>query len=146
MNHEELRPHIRDERPAASDVVIIRGGPDTLGKLAAHARRTHRAYCLDGSPLWGVSVFCALDTSGPASLEGLLSGRVSTYRAVHTPTVGQIEDAGFTLLATFARPHYTLRLRDAIHDEFSRLLAALGPPRENPYHSLMERRTRREPR
>ena len=35
----------------------------------------------------------------PASLEGLLSGRVSTYRAGHTSTVSEIEEAGFTLLA-----------------------------------------------
>ena len=146
MNQEDLRPHVRDERPSSGDVVIIRGGPDTLGKLAAHARRIHRAYCLDGFPLWGVSVFCALDATGPASLEGLLSGRVSTYRAVHTPTVGQIEEAGFSLLATFARPHYTLRLRDASRDEVERLLATLGPPRENPYHPLVERRARRESR
>ena len=145
MNHEELRPHVRDERPSTSDVVIIRGGPDTLGKLAEHARRTHRAYSLDGSPLWGVSVFCALDTRGPASLEGLLSGRLSSYRAVHTPTVGQIVEAGFMLLPTFARPHYTLRLRDVSRDELERLLAALGRPRENPYHPAVERR-RREPR
>ena len=51
MNQEELRPHVRDERPSSRDVVAIRGGPDTLGKLAEHARRTHRAYCLDGFPL-----------------------------------------------------------------------------------------------
>src|ERR1700694_4854133 len=98
MSLEELRPHVRNERPSTSNIVIIRGGPDTLGKLAEHSRRTHRAYSLDGSPLWGVSVFCALDTRGPASLEGLLSGRLSTYRAVHMPTVGQIVEAGFTLL------------------------------------------------
>jgi hypothetical protein len=146
MTREEIRPHIRDERPSTSDVVIVRGGPDTLAKLATHARRTHRAYCLDGSPLWGVSVFCALDATGPASLIGLLSGRVSTYRAVHTPTAGHIEEAGFTLLPTFARPHYTLRLHAAGHNDLERLLAALGAPRENPYHRLAERRARRDPR
>ena len=142
MNQEELRDHVRDEWPSASDVVIIRGGPDTLGKLSTHAHRTHRAYSLDGLPFWGVSVFCALDARGPASLDGLLSGRLSTYHAVHTPTVGQIVEAGFTLLPTFARPHYTLRLRDASHGELERLLAALGSPRENPYHPPVERRRR----
>ena len=142
MNREELRPHVRDERPSTIDVVIVRGGPDTLGKLAEHARRTHRAYSLDGLPLWGVSVFCALDTLGPSSLQGLLSGRLSTYRAVHMPTVGQIVEAGFTLLPTFARPHYTLRVRDANRDELERLLAALGRLRENPYHPQVERRRR----
>ena len=87
-------------------------------------------------------MFCALDVRGPASLHGLLSGRLSTYRAVHTPTVGQIVEAGFTLLPTFARPHYTLRLPDASADDLKRLLAVLGPTRENPYHPPVERRRR----
>ena len=74
--------------------------------------------------------------------------RLANWQRTHAAciAVGQIEEAGFTLPATFARPHYTLRLRDASHDEVERLLAALGPPRENPYHSLVERRARREPR
>ncbi len=48
---EELRPYVRDERPSDDATVVIRGGPDTLAKLARHARRTHDAYVLDGEPL-----------------------------------------------------------------------------------------------
>ncbi len=67
-------------------------------------------------------------------LDGLLSSRLANYRWVHTPTARQLGDAGFTLLATFSRPHYTLLL-DQITDELlGRLEAALGPPIENPYH------------
>jgi hypothetical protein len=68
---EELRPYLRDEGPPDDAIVVIRGGPDTVAKLASHARRTHDAYVLDGAPLWGIFVYCALDDVGPASLDGL---------------------------------------------------------------------------
>jgi hypothetical protein len=48
---EELRPYLRDEPPPDGATVVVRGGPDTLAKLAAHASRTHDAYVLDGDPL-----------------------------------------------------------------------------------------------
>jgi hypothetical protein len=50
----DLRAHLRDEQLPSDSVVVIRGGPSSLAKLAAHARRTHDAYQLDGMPLWGV--------------------------------------------------------------------------------------------
>ena len=86
---EELRPHLRDERPPDDATVVIRGGPDTLAKLTMHARRTHDAYVLDGEPLWGISVYCALDDVGPASLDGLLR-RFASYRAVHLPRMDDL--------------------------------------------------------
>jgi hypothetical protein len=131
---DELRVHVRAELLDADRTVTLRGGPDNLDKLRRHARRTHRAFELDGAPVYGVSVFCALDDLGPASLDGLLSSRLVTYRWVHAPPAGQLTAAGFTLLATFARPHYTLLLSQATDDVLMRLEAALGPPSENPYH------------
>jgi hypothetical protein len=77
---EELRPHIRGDAPPVDTTVVVRGGPDTADKLARHAVRTNRAYQLDGRLFWGVSVFLALDETGDASLNGLLSGRMRTYR------------------------------------------------------------------
>jgi hypothetical protein len=76
---EDLRPHVREEEPRSDDVVVVRGGPGTLAKLAAHARRTHRAFSLDGAPFWGVSVFCALDEIGPASLDTILVVKMANY-------------------------------------------------------------------
>jgi hypothetical protein len=140
---DDLRPHLRDEQPRSRDIVVVRGGPDTLAKLAVHARRTRRAYCLDGEPLWGVSVFCALDEVGPASLDGILAGRMATYTLVHTPTVGRLTEAGFDLLPTFGRPHYTIRLPSDTEGELTRLLAALGPAQANPYHGGRPRHGRR---
>lgn len=89
---------------------------------------------LDGQSVYGISVFCALDDIAPASLDGLLRTRLTTYRWVHTPTVQQLAEAGFTLLATFGRPHYTLVLGSIANDELEKLEVALGSPSENPYH------------
>ena len=130
---EELRPYLRDERPPDGATVVIRGGPDTLAKLAMHARRTHDAYVLDGEPLWGISVYCALDDVGPASLDGLLR-RFASYRAVHLPRAGQLRGAGFLLLPSFGRPHYTIRLNGDDPAGLTLLLDALGPTEANKYH------------
>lgn len=130
---QELRPHLRDERPPAHGVVVVRGGPNSVARLREHARRTHDAYVLDGKALWGVSVFCALDDVGSASLDALLE-RFASYRVVHLPTVGQLAAAGFELLPSFRRPHYTVRLADDSEGTLKTLLDALGPAEANPYH------------
>jgi hypothetical protein len=137
---EDLRAHVRDEALPADAVVVLRGGPDTVEKLAGHARRTNTVYSLDGAPVWGVSVFAALDDVGPASLDSLLRERLATYRLVHTPTVGAITGAGFELLPTFNRPHYTLLLPSDAELDLRRLFAALGPAEANPYHGARPRR------
>ena len=59
----------------------------------------HDAYV---EPLWGISVYCALDDVGAASLDGLLR-RFSTYRVVHLPRAGQLRRATFQLLPSFGR-------------------------------------------
>ncbi len=130
---EELRPYLRDERPPDDRIIVVRGGPDTLAKLAVHARRTHDAYVLDGEPLWWISVYCALDDVGPASLDGLLR-RFASYRVVHLPRTGQLRRAGFPLLPSFGRPHYTIRLDDGDQAGLTRLLESLGPAEANKYH------------
>ncbi len=136
---QELRQHLRDERVPDDSVVVVRGGPATLAKLAGHAQRTHAAFVLDGQPLWGVSVFCALDDIGPSSLEGLLQ-RFSSYRAVHLPRAGELRDARFELLPSFARPHFTVRLMGDGPEELSRLLDGFGAAQPNPYHGRRPRR------
>lgn len=142
IEREELRPHVRSGTVPDGDVLVVRGGPDGAAKLAGHALRMHRAYVLDGEPMFGVSVFAALDDIGPASLDGLLAGRMATYRQVHLPTAGALATAGFTVLPTFGRPHMTVVLGSAAELELRRLLDALGPPRANPYHGGPRRRRR----
>jgi hypothetical protein len=78
-------------------------------------------------------VYCALDDVGPASLDGLLR-RFASYRAVHLPRADQLRSAGFVLLPSFARPHYTIRLDGDDPAALNRLLGVLGPVEANKYH------------
>ena len=132
-HRQELRPHLRDEQVPDDSVVVVRGGPASLATLTSHARRTHHAFVLDGQPLWGVSVFGALDDIGPSSLEELLK-RFASYRVVHLPRAGQLRATGFALLSSFGRPHFTVRISDDGPEELGRLLDALGTAERNPYH------------
>jgi len=57
---------------AAQAQAAPRGGPDTPDKLARHARRTARAWPIDGQPLLGISVLAvrgirSASCSAPAS-------------------------------------------------------------------------------
>jgi len=137
---DELRPQLRAEPAPAEALIVLRGGPDTISLLRTHARRTQRLYCLDGAPLLGISVFGALGNEGSASRDGLLAGRLVTYPLVHAVTVGALASAGFEVLATFRRPHFTIRLRTDADAEASRLLDALGTAQENPYNGEVQRR------
>jgi len=110
---------------------VLRGGPDTADKLQTHALRTARAWSLEGSPLFGVSVMCALDDVGPAAIDELLK-QMRTYRVVHRCAVGDLRLAGFELLATAVRPHFTVKLMSATTEEIARLLATFGLPGDNP--------------
>jgi hypothetical protein len=129
---EELRDRVRsDEVPPGEAAVVIRGGPDTLLLLGTHARRLHRAFVLDGAPVFGVSVFVALDDVGAASERGVLSGRLRSYPSIYRCTVGDLLEHGLGLLPTFTRPHYTVLLPEL--DSVDDLASALGALRPNPY-------------
>jgi hypothetical protein len=146
LAREELRPRLRAEPAPTPDTLLLRGGPDTVSLLRSHARRTRRLYCLDGVPLFGISVFGALDDEGPASRHGLLSGRLVTYPLIHAPSVGTLVAARFELLATFRWPHFTIRLDGDSVAEAIRLLDAIGPAEENPYNGEVRQRRVERPR
>ena len=124
---------LRDERLPADATVVVRGGQDTADKLLRHALRTARAWSLDGHPLLGISVFAVLDRP----LEVLLRQRFATFRTVYLPTVEGLLGAGFELLPTARRPHFTVCLRSANETEVAQLLVALGPARDNPAYGQM---------
>lgn len=106
---EELRARVRPDEPVPGDALVaLRGGPDTRSLISSHARRMNRLFVLDGGPVWGISVFVALDPTGPASAEGILRRRLLSYQSVYLPTVGALRVAGFDLLPTFGRPHFTV--------------------------------------
>jgi len=120
-----------EDQPAPGARIVLRGGPDTEALLRSHARRLHRAFVLDGRDVYGVSVFVALDDVGPASQRGLLTGKLLSYPLVYTPPVGALTEAGFKLLATFGRPHFTVLMAGPA--DAGKLFEAFGPLRENPY-------------
>ena len=129
----EQRSRLRDEEPPDESVVVVRGGPDTIDKIAKNAVRTARAWTLDGEPLEGISVFCALDPTGDGSLDGVLS-TMRSYRLVHLRRAGDLRTNGYELLPTATRPHYTLLPAGGATLIPERLLAALGEAQPNPFH------------
>ena len=50
------------------------------------------------------------------------------------PHAGELRIAGFQLLPSFGRPHYTVRLSGDDRAELARLVDALGPAQANKYH------------
>jgi hypothetical protein len=48
--------------------------------------------------------------------------------------VARLRSAGFDLVPTFKRPHYTVAVESAMPEDIDRLLDALGPAGVNPYH------------
>jgi hypothetical protein len=127
----EQRLRLRAEHPLAATTLVIRGGRDTPDKLRSHVQRTARAWSLDGQPLLGISVFAVLDPP----LDDLLRRRFATFRTIYLPTVGDLTEYGFDLLATALRPHFTVRLRHADDQELGQLLEAFGPPQPNPQYA-----------
>jgi hypothetical protein len=129
---EELRRRVRDEDPPPDESrVVLRGGPDTGSLILSHARRVNRAFVLDGAEVWAISVFVALDDVGPGSARGILQTKLRSYASVYLPTVGRLRQAGFEMLPTFARPHFSVLLPGL--DTAPELFEALGELRINPY-------------
>jgi hypothetical protein len=87
---------LRGEPPPAASTLLVRGGPDTVGKLRRHAERTARAWALDGEPLLGISLFAVLDTS----LDDLLRRRFTSFRTIYLPTASRLAEYRFELLPT----------------------------------------------
>ena len=58
---------LRNESPPDNAVVVIRGGPDTVDKIAYHAAKTAKLWSYEGAPVEGISVFLALGDSGEHS-------------------------------------------------------------------------------
>jgi hypothetical protein len=132
---EELHFQLRREPPPGDDVVVVRGGDDNAEKLRRHAERTHRAYVLDGKPFYGLSAYCAVDELA----ERRLYRQLASYRVVRPSTVGRLRTAGFWLLPTFARSHFSVVLPGSEDADLDRLLACFDPASHNPGHGRFHR-------
>lgn len=78
-------------------------------------------------------MFCALDAEGPTSIAGVLSA-MRTNREVYFVPVGAVAVAGYELLPTGKRPHFTLHdpnQRSTI--DMQELLDLLGEPQRIPF-------------
>ncbi len=139
-DREDLRLHLRDEVFPRGSILLLRGGPDTPSLIRSHARRTNRLYCLDDRPLWGVSMFAALDATGPSSFDGILAGRLASYEVVHVPSAADLVEGDLQLLPSFRRPHYTVAWASDSLDQAEHVLGLLRAPQENPYNREVRRR------
>ena len=77
------------------------------------------------------------------SVEGVLVGTIADacrnsrrigdlYARIRLSTVGRVRADGFVLLATFARPHFSVLLPDVSEPTLTRLDACFDPPIANP--------------
>ena len=62
---------------------------------------------------------------------GILSGLLRSYPTVHLPRAGTVLEAGFQLLPTFDRPHYTLRLSSNEDNDLQKLVRTFGDGQKN---------------
>lgn len=131
---EPVEPFIRaGERPDPGASLVVRGRPLTVEGLLRNADATRCRYSLGGEPLAAVS---AEVTADGWSLDAILAGpRMRTRSRYATAPVLTLLGAGFGLLATFARPHYSVVLPSYTDDTAQLLLDALGPVLPNPHYA-----------
>ena len=80
----------------------MRGSPGEAEKLLAHADRQAREFSLRGLNMASISVDLILPDW---PIQRVLQERMVTRGRYSTCAVGEIEAAGFEVLATIARPH-----------------------------------------
>ena len=127
---EPIEAHLRQEAPPETTVLLLRGGPITVEKLAAHAARQMREFTWQGVPMPSVSVD---GTVAGWTTELILRERMWSRSAFAAATVGHIQTAGFEVLPTHGAPHFDIVLANSSLAEAGRRLASFGPPEDNPF-------------
>lgn len=89
------------------------------------AQRTFDAYAV-----YGISVEGVIDQSVLDACRA--SDRIVNYRRIRLSTFGRLRRAGFTLLATFDHPHFTVALPDVSEVTVARLDGCFDDPIPNP--------------
>lgn len=130
-----IEPLIRAVPSPDDAVVVVRGGPLTPQKIVQHAVRQQTVFSHRGVPMTAISVDLAID-GWP--LERILRERMWSRSRYATATVGELQSAGYELVATSTAPHFSLVLPDHSKDAAVALLEHFGPTLINNF-----KRTRR---
>lgn len=115
---------LRSELPPDDTTIVLRAGVMDAANVVRAAERTFALYAL-----YGISVEGVLDTTVQEACRG---ERLVAYRRVRLSTFGRVREAGFALLATFDRPHFTLVLADLSELTLARLQRCFDDPIPNP--------------
>ena len=115
---------LRSEQPPDDAAVVLRAGVMRPDNIRRSAERTFALYAV-----YGISVEGVLDGSVQDACRG---ERIASYRQVRLSTFGRLRYAGFALLATFDRPHFTLVLADLSELTLARLAKCFDEPIPNP--------------
>ena len=89
------------------------------------AERTFDAYAIYGISVEGVIEQTVLEACRS-------SERIAGYRQIRLSTFGRLRTAGFALLASFDRPHFTVVLPDLSDVTLARLGGCFDDPIPNP--------------
>lgn len=100
------------------------------GILSSQSVEHAASRCLEGYGILGISVEAAAGLSVADACRA--SPRLRRYRHVRLSTIGRLRAAGFTSLATFDAPHYTIALPDLTELTVARLIRCFDDPIPNP--------------
>ena len=117
---------LRADVPPDDTSIVLRAGVMDAANMARAAERTFALYAV-----YGISVEGVMGTTVQEACRG---ERIATYRRVRLSTFGRVREAGFALLATFDRPHFTLVLADLSELTLARLDRCFDSPIPNPGH------------
>jgi len=117
---------IREGEPPPDDaIVVIRAGVMAVPHIEHAATQ-----CLELRGVLAISVEAVLDTTVAEACA--TSERLAQYRQVRLSSFGRLRAAGFALLPTFARPHFSLVLPDLAELTVARLDRCFDPPIPKP--------------
>ncbi len=117
---------IREAEPPPDDAaVVIRAGVMVVADIERAASQ-----CLELRGVLAISVEAVLGTTVAEACAS--SPRLSQYRQVRLSSFGRLRAAGFAVLPTFARPHFSLVLPDLSELTLARLDRCFDPPIPNP--------------
>lgn len=135
---EPIEGHLRPgEQLDLEAHLVVRGWPVDIDGILRNADRTRARYSWAGEPFVAIS---AEVTIPGWDVESILRGsRLRSRRTYAIVGVGELLEAGFTLLPTFNAPHYSVVLPSYTPAYAARLVEVLGEVKPNPYHERRER-------